>query len=148
MARRSNKSIAEILTPPTNVSSLDENYYNDKHLASLDMKIALATEGFTTYKFCELILKDRNRLSKENALTICEYIIAMKREINPRLAYKRYDIQILYELSKAVGIEKKFIDMTRDDVLCYLDKCRKLENDPMHKWIGTYNKAYDNIQIF
>jgi hypothetical protein len=27
---------------------------------------------------CELILKDRNRLSKENALTICEYIIAMK----------------------------------------------------------------------
>jgi integrase/recombinase XerD len=30
--------------------------------------------------------------------------------------------------------------MTRDDILLYLDKCRKLENDdPMHKWIGSYN---------
>ena len=47
MARRSNKSIAEILSSPTNVQSLDENY-DDKHLALLDTKIALATEGFTT----------------------------------------------------------------------------------------------------
>ena len=30
--------------------------------------------------------------------------------------------------------------MTRDDVLCYLDNCRKSENeDPLHKWIGSYN---------
>src|SRR5437899_8241660 len=30
--------------------------------------------------------------------------------------------------------------MTREDILLYLDKCRKLENeDPLHKWIGTYN---------
>jgi hypothetical protein len=63
----------------------------------------------------------------------------MKREVNPRLTYKRY-IQILSELSKAVGIEKKFIDMTRDGILYYLDKCRKPENeDPLHKWIGSYN---------
>jgi hypothetical protein len=46
----------------------------------------------------------------------------MKREINPRLSYKRYTIQFLSELSKVVGIEKKFIDMTSDDILCYLDK--------------------------
>ncbi len=64
----------------------------------------------------------------------------MKREINPRLSYKRNTIQFLSELSKAVGIEKKFIDMTRDAVLCYLDNCRKSENeDPLHKWIGSYN---------
>jgi hypothetical protein len=30
--------------------------------------------------------------------------------------------------------------MTRDDVLCYLDECRKSETeDPSHKWIGSYN---------
>ena len=30
--------------------------------------------------------------------------------------------------------------MTRDDVLLYLDKNRKPENDdPLHKWIGSYN---------
>ncbi len=64
----------------------------------------------------------------------------MIRKVNPRLSYKRYTIQILPELSKAIGIERKFIDMTRDDVLFYLDNCRKPENeDPLHKWIGTYN---------
>ena len=132
MVRRSNKSVAEIL------SSKGGN--DDKQLALLDRKIAIATEGFTTDRFCELVSKDRRRLSRENALTICDYIIAMKREINPRLSYKKYTIQILSELSKAVGIQKQFIDMTRDDVLCFLDNCRKPENeDPMHKWIGTYN---------
>jgi hypothetical protein len=46
----------------------------------------------------------------------------------------------LAELSKAVGVTKKFIDMTGDDVLRYLDECRKTETeDPSHKWIGSYN---------
>jgi integrase/recombinase XerD len=73
-------------------------------------------------------------------LTISDYIIAMKREVNPRFTYKRYTIQILSELSKAVGIEKKFIDMTREDILYYLDNCRKSESeDPLHKWIASYN---------
>jgi integrase/recombinase XerD len=149
MSRHSNKPVAEILSP-TNVSFLDENDNNDKHLALLERKITLATEGFTTHKFCELILRDRNRLSEENALTMCEYIIAMKREINPRLTYKRYTIQFLSELSRVVGIEKKFIDMTRDDILlCFLDKCRKTENeDPLHKWIGTYNTKLITISRF
>jgi len=64
----------------------------------------------------------------------------MKREVNPRLSYKKSTLQIIVELSKTIGIEKKFVDMTRDDVLSYLDRCRKLENeDPLHKWIGSYN---------
>jgi integrase/recombinase XerD len=138
MPRRSSKSVAKVLSQ-TNMPFLDENG-TDKQLTLLERKIVLATEGFTTQKFCELVLTDRNRLSKENALTICDYVIAMRREVNPRLSYKRYTIQILSELSKAIGIERKFIDMTRDDVLLYLDNCRKPENeDSLHKWIGTYN---------
>ena len=86
------------------------------------------------------LLKDRTKLSKENSWTISEYIIAMKREINPRLSYIGTTIQVLSEISKLNGIGKKFIDFTRDDVLSYLDKSRKPENqDPLHKWIGTYN---------
>jgi hypothetical protein len=157
MARRSKKSIAKILTPSTSLSSVDlaAKVYtssassspslrnNDDvtfDVAMLERKIPLATEGFTTHKFCELILRDTSGLSRENALTVCEYVIAMKGEVNPRLSYKRYTIQFLSELSRAVGIEKKFIDMKRDDVFCYLDRCRKPENeDPLHKWIGTYN---------
>ena len=108
-------------------------------MLSLQRKIELATEGFAT-KGHQILLSDTIRLSKENALTICEYIIAMKREVNPRLSYRKYTIQFLSELSKTVGIEKPFQEMTRDDVLGYLDKCRKPENeDPLHKWIGSYD---------
>jgi uncharacterized protein YihD (DUF1040 family) len=64
----------------------------------------------------------------------------MKREVNPRLSYIRYTIQFLSKLSKSSGIKKKFEDMTRDDILCYLDKCRKSEDeDPLHRWIGSYD---------
>jgi integrase len=133
MARRSNKSIQEILS-----SSREFISFDDKE-KELDRKITLATEGFTTNKYCELVLRDRTRLSKENALTICNYIIDVKREINPKLNTIRTAIQHISELSKAVGIEKKFADMTRDDILLFLDHYRKLENDdPMHKWINTY----------
>ncbi len=103
----------------------------------IERKIILATDGFGT-KFCETTLS--RKLSREDAAVIADYIIAMKREVNPRLNYMRYTIQFLSELSKVVGIGKKFVDMTREDVLYYLDKCRKPENeDPMHKWIGSYN---------
>lgn len=106
MARRSNKSIDEILAPPLRSqvhaaaihTSSPRN--NDSDLILLERKITLATEGFTTNKFCELILKDRTRLSKENALTICDYIIAMKREVNPRLSYKKLHYPVLSRVIK------------------------------------------------
>ncbi len=124
------KSIAETITIRESAVINDE---------ILERRITLATEYFTQ-KFPKLILKDRSRLSKESAMTVCEYIIAMKREINPRYNYVRYTIQFLSELSRTVGLGNKFIDMTRDDVLSYLDKSRKPEDeDPLHKWIGSYN---------
>lgn len=130
MAKSSNKQLTEII-----LASRHKD--ND---AELDRKITLAIEGFTTTKSPELILRDRTRLSKENALTVSNYIIAMKREINPRLSYIDHTIEFLSVLSRSVGIEKRFKDMTRDDILLYLDKCRRPENDdPLHKWIGTYN---------
>ena len=79
MARHSNNSVAEILSPLTNVSLLGEN--TDKYLALSDTKISLATAGFTIYKFCELILKDRSRLSKENTLTDSQSLA-----VNPRMS--------------------------------------------------------------
>ena len=131
----SRSEVEAILTSSSSSSSL-----NDEEQILLDRKITLATEGFTIAKVTELILRDRNRLSKENALTVCDYIIAMKREINPRLCTIRITIEFLAELSRSAGIGKKFEDMTRDDVLSYLDSCRKLEgDDPLHRWIGTYN---------
>lgn len=129
MARRSNKSVQEILLGDA---------HDDKD-TELDRKITLVIEGFTTTKYCELILRERTRLSKENALTASDYIIDMKREINPSLNTIRTTIQFLSELCKCVK-NKRFEEMTRDDILLFLDQCRKLDsNDPMHKWINTYN---------
>jgi hypothetical protein len=87
MPRRSNKQVAKILS-----SGASGNKEDDHSLAELDRKITLATEGFTTNKFCEMVLRDRNRLSKENALIVCDYIMAMKREINP----SRYVIYVQF----------------------------------------------------
>jgi hypothetical protein len=71
MVRRSNKSIAEILTTTT--------ITKDNKDLEVQRKIILATESFiSTNKFCELILRDRNRISSENALAVSNYIIAMK----------------------------------------------------------------------
>jgi hypothetical protein len=114
----------------------------------LQRKIVLATEGFTT-KFCGLVLKDRNRLSKENALIVAGYIIAMKREINPRQSYIRYTIQFLSELSRITN-QKYFKDMTDNDIFHYLDSSRKPESqDSLHKWIGSYNtKRIIIIRLF
>jgi integrase len=103
----------------------------------LDRKITLATDGFTT-KFCELTLKDRKKLSKENALVVAEYIIAMKREINPRLSYLRYTIQFLSELARTNS--KQYKGMSDQDIYRYLDSNRKPDSqDSLHKWIGSYN---------
>jgi hypothetical protein len=119
---------------------------NNQLSSSLDKdlqdKIVQVTKDFGSIKVCEIILNDRARLSKENALTACDYILAMKREINPSLLTIRNAIQILADLSKAVGaIDKKFENYTRENILTYLDKGIKPESvDPMHTWIGSYNQ--------
>ena len=121
----SNKSLKTALAP------IEDNI-------ELDRKVTLPTECFTTAKRLELILKDRTRLSEENALTVCNYIIAFKHEVNPRPSYIQYTIQFLSELSKTVGVEKRFEDYTKDDVVSYLDNCRKLESeDQSHKWMAA-----------
>ena len=93
--RLSNKSLEAALAPIVNNSELNR-------------KITLATECFTTTKSPELILKDRDRLTEQNAITVCNYVIAFKHEVNPRPSYIQYTIQFLSELSKAVGLEKNY----------------------------------------
>ena len=63
MSKRSNKSIAETFSSK-NVP-LQDMGDNDKYLALLERKIALATEGFTTHKLCELILTDKDEVCEE-----------------------------------------------------------------------------------
>jgi tRNA isopentenyl-2-thiomethyl-A-37 hydroxylase MiaE len=66
---------------PQSSSITDATKEDEKQEQLLQRKIALATEGFATIKYFEKVLQNRNRLSQENALTIAEYIMSMKREV-------------------------------------------------------------------
>lgn len=77
-------------------------------------------------------------LLEEIATIIVDYIKAMKSEVNLSDYYRRDLIDVLIKLYNYSN--KDFKNLTRDDVLSFLDSFRKLEDvDPLHKWIGTYN---------
>jgi integrase/recombinase XerD len=99
-----------------------------------DRKIDLTTTGLQhSYN------KHLRVISKENALTICEYIDVMKTEINLSNNYRKLTIRLLTQLSK-FHENKAFTSMIRDDIIAFLDSSRKPESaDPLHKWVGSYN---------
>jgi hypothetical protein len=100
-----------------------------------DRKIMTACEGLRSHYY-DLF----NKIPlKENGLTLANYIIAMKSEINPSYNYRIDTIEKISRLSIYYG-NTLFKDMTRGQILDFLDNFRKSEaSDPLHKWIGTYN---------
>lgn len=84
------------------------------------------------------ILRQRTQI-KSNADILTEYFESMQIEINPSVNYKDLSSWTLTNLAR-FHKDKSYRNMSRDDVVCYLNSLRKTENvDPMHKWIGTYN---------
>jgi len=78
-------------------------------------------------------------ISENNAATIVEYIAVMKSEVNLSDNYRRAIIELLTRLSKH-NDNKPFKELTRTNVIAFLESFRKTDTqDPMHKWIGTYN---------
>lgn len=85
-----------------------------------DQKLDIATEGLEPYYLEHL----KTRLSKENALTIANYILSMKVETNLSVNHKRGIITSLKLLSEFLD-SKSFKKMTREDILLFLDTLRK-----------------------
>ena len=87
-------------------------------------------------------------ISEANAVTIINYIITMKTEINLSDSYRKDLIQLLSKFSRYRD-NKPFKEFTRADTVDFLETCRKTETqDPMHKWIGTYNLFRIHITRF
>ncbi|HEY7078400.1 MAG TPA: hypothetical protein VH500_01785 [Nitrososphaeraceae archaeon] len=84
-----------------------------------------------------------NRLTStlgDNALSIADFILSLKTEINLSNNHIRNNIMVLTLLSRFHNDLKSFKEMTREDVIAFLDGVRKPESvDPLHRWIGTYN---------
>ena len=75
---------------------------------------------------------------KDNITIILKYISTMKTELNLSSNYKKDLIKLLTKFSNYCN--KDFKDITRDDIISFLESFRKTETkDPLHKWIGTYN---------
>jgi hypothetical protein len=78
-------------------------------------------------------------MSSENILITLDFLSAIKVECNLSDNHKKNLIILLSKLSLFLG-NKCFKEITRDDLLRFLDSLHKSESsDPLHKWIGTYN---------
>jgi integrase len=85
-----------------------------------------------------------HKISRENCSVIINYILAMQTETNLSNSYRLDTIHKLKQLAEFHGLEEKksksFREMTRQDIIDFLDRLRKPEDvDPLHKWIGSYN---------
>jgi integrase len=99
-----------------------------------ESKIENATKGLA-----KTWSKNLQCISETNVSVICNYIEAQYTEINPTEYYRRDCIKFPYLLSRFLK-DKPFKNITRLDILNFLNTFRKTESDdPMHKWIGTYN---------
>jgi integrase len=108
----------------------------------LARKIDNATAGLRPF-----LAKALCRLSEDNAGTITDYIQSLKEEINASNNYRRNVIAILCSFSEYNN--KPFRQITREDILAFLDSFRRPESiDPQHKWIGTYNLYRVNLIRF
>ena len=101
---------------------------------SIPWEINEAMSGLSR-EYKNQVLKLRNQ---DNALTIAKYLLSMKNEVNPSDNYRKSNIKTLASLSNFNN--KPFSQITRDDLLSFLNSFRKSEPlDPLHQWIGTYN---------
>jgi integrase len=100
----------------------------------LDRKIEEATANIPL-SITRILLS----IGEDNIATIVKYIAATKSETNLSDSYRKDLIALLSRFAK-YNDNKLFKDITRVNIITFLDSLRKTETqDPMHKWIGTYN---------
>ena len=97
--------------------------------ALFDRKIDLITEGIEPFFGSRL-----RELSEDDALTIANCILSMKNEINLSDGYRKLNIFVFYSISKFFNNIKTYKEVTRDDVMQFLDSLRKPEeSDPLKR---------------
>jgi hypothetical protein len=91
-----------------------------------DQRMDNALDGLQPYFYDHL----KNRIPKTNAISIVAYILAMKVEANLSIDHRREVITTLKLLSQFLE-DKPFKEMTRNDILSFLERKRKSETvDP------------------
>jgi integrase len=108
---------------------------------NFDRKLEIVTASLTK-EYSNLLEK----IPREDALTVMDYMISLNTEVNPSVNYRKDIIKCLTKLiafdSNSFYSKKRtnLNQLERKDVLAFLDSLRKSEIvDPLHRWIGTYN---------
>ncbi|MDQ6667310.1 MAG: hypothetical protein M3Y53_03670 [Thermoproteota archaeon] len=105
----------------------------------VERKMEAAADGLSL-DCLNLLFKKVFPYSPTNAKTIADYVLALRAETNPADHYRTDLIHLLTTFSMFFKNQKTFIEISRDDLLAFLDSFRKAESvDPLHRWIGTYN---------
>jgi hypothetical protein len=84
-----------------------------------------ATEGLPSSCF-NYLSKRVLPACKNNALTICDYISSLRSEVNPSYSYRRDIIILLCSLSIFFKNTKPYKEITREDLISFLDSYRML----------------------
>lgn len=101
---------------------------------NLDRKLDAITAGALPHVKQHLLTK----ISRVNCNVIVDYISALQVEVGPSESYRISTIHALKHFAE-FHKPKTFAEMTRQDVVDFLDSLRKPESvDTLHKWIGTY----------
>ena len=89
------------------------------------------------------------KISQQNTSTIIEYIDAIRMEgTNLSIVYKQAVVDTLTSLAK-FHPGKSFKDMRRDDIIAFLNRLRKTEEqDKKHRWMGTYEQNIRHLKRF
>ena len=107
-------------------------------------RVGRICEGLIPY-FKELIV----RTGENNSNTIIDFLIAIKIENNISECTKSNYIVTISFLS-SIHKNKMFKEMSREDILLFLDSFRKPEvSDPSHRWIYQFLYPFpclDNTQ--
>ena len=101
---------------------------------NFDRKLDLIAAGAKPFLKEHLLTK----ITRENCQIIINYVLAFQAEVNPA---EKYRLETIHKLKLLAEFHhpKSFKDMTRQDIVEYLDHLRKPESvDPLHKWKGTH----------
>ncbi len=101
---------------------------------SFDRKFEIATAGAMDHIKQHLL----TRITRANCRVIIEYVLALQTEVGPSETYRIDTIGKLKQLAQ-FHHPKSFRDMTRQDIIEFLERLRKPEAvDSLHQWIGSY----------
>jgi hypothetical protein len=102
---------------------IDEISLNANLMAQLDRNIDPITKSLSRPYF-RTALKRLAIINPQNARLICDYILDEQTEINLKDSTKEGKIKVLVWLSNFHN-GKNFVDISRQDVLSYLNNLRK-----------------------